>query len=677
MEKPAPFTRADTAASTLRHHPPARPKGLRLAAQILLLLLITTATVGGVAYAALVHRDEETIYPRIYVNEVAVGDRTRQQAIADVRVSYGAYLTAPIRLTDGPHIWEPTPSEVGVALDIDGAVERAYQVGRDAGPVDNLRTITSLPEGGLQLAVPVTFDEAAMRRYVERLASTLNEAPIDAQLQLDGTTVRVTPSRTGRVVLVDETTQRLTAQLRSLVPGVIAIAFQPVAPRLDDTAVASVRQDIERLLANELTLSLDDQQYTWGSDTLASFLDITRVPGSTRDSLAVSVNSDRIHERLRQIADETERPGTYPRVAWNGGDLRITAPGAPGQRIDEEVARDLVLAALSSGPRAVTLPWRAIDPPVTEANLNQLGINELVSVGTSDFAGSAGYRVTNILAGMRRLNGILLAPGEEFSFTSTVGAINARNGFVEGAAIVQNRTQLEFGGGICQDSTTMFRAAFWAGLPITERWAHSFYINWYDRYGLGENGNGPGLDAAIFTGVKDLKFVNDTGAWLLIEAWADPKTARAQVDLYGTRPSREVRIEGYQVYNRIPAPGEPVYVSDPEQPLGSVRQSDRARGGMTIDLYRVVTENGVARPGELFRTRFRPWPNIFVVNPADLGPDGKPLPPPPQDPSLQPPPTSDAAGVPSTAPESDPASGAAPGPPPPVTPTPPEDTTDG
>lgn len=649
MEKPASLTTADTAAPMHPRRTPVRSGVRRRIAQILLLTLLAVAVVGGAAYAALLQRYEETIYPRIYVNQVAVGDRTRQQAIADVGASYGAFLTAPVRLTDGPRTWQPTLAEVGVALDIDGTVERAYRIGREAGPVDNLRAVTSIPEHGLQLAVPVTFNEAAMRRYVEQLAPALNEAPIDAQLELDGSTIHVTPSRAGRVVLVDETTQRLNAQLRSLVPGEIAIAFQPVAPKLDDVAVAGARQDIERLLASELTLSLDDQQYTWDSDAVASLLDITRVPGSPRDSLAVLVNSDRLRERLLQIADETERPGTYPRVAWNGGDLRITTPGMPGQRIDEAAAHDLVLAALSSGPRAVTLPWRAIDPPVTEANLNQLGINELVSAGKSDFAGSATYRVTNIMAGMRRLNGILLAPGEEFSFTNTVGAINARNGFVEGAAIVQNRTQLEFGGGICQDSTTMFRAAFWAGLPITERWEHSFYINWYDRYGLGESGNGPGLDAAIFTGVKDFKFVNDTGAWLLIEAWADPKTARAQVELYGTRPNREVRIEGYQVSNRVPAPGEPVYVPDPEQPQGNMRQSDRSRGGMTIDLYRVVTENGVARPGELFRTRFRPWPDIFVVNPADLGPDGRPLPQPTADPAAQPP-TADGASDPGAQP---------------------------
>jgi vancomycin resistance protein YoaR len=287
--------------------------------------------------------------------------------------------------------------------------------------------------------------------------------------------------------------------------------------------------------------------------------------------------------------------------------------------------------------RTLDVPMHRVDPPVTEANLHMLGINELVSVGKSDFTGSAGYRIHNIGVGMRTLNGILIPPGAEFSFNSNIGEIDAANGYVEGAAIVQNRTQQEFGGGICQDSTTVFRAAFWAGLPITERWGHSFYISWYDKYALGPLGAGPGLDATIFTGGPDLKFVNDTGNWLLMQSWSDPVSGVAQVELYGTKQDRRVELT-QRVYDRVPAPTAPVYVTDGEQPRGRIRQSDTARGGMTIDVVRTVYVNGVARDPDLFRTRFKPWPNIYVVNPADMGPDGRPnlYRPPPADPNAPP-----------------------------------------
>ncbi|NJO82826.1 MAG: VanW family protein, partial [Blastochloris sp.] len=152
------------------------------------------------------------------------------------------------------------------------------------------------------------------------------------------------------------------------------------------------------------------------------------------------------------------------------------------------------------------------------------------------------------------LHGILVAPGEEFSFNEHIGAINAANGFVEGYAIINNRTQLEWGGGICQDSTTMFRAAFWAGLPITERKGHSFYISWYDTYGYGAYGNGPGIDAAIYTGPggQDFKFLNDTGNWLLIQTNVDEARTLAEISLYGTSDGRVVEFEGPEIFDRKP-----------------------------------------------------------------------------------------------------------------------------
>ena len=263
----------------------------------------------------------------------------------------------------------------------------------------------------------------------------------------------------------------------------------------------------------------------------------------------------------------------------------------------------------------------------------------MVSEGKSDFTGSAPYRVTNIQAGLALLNGVLIAPGEEFSFNDTIGEIDESNGFVKGYAIIQQRTQLEFGGGICQDSTTVFRAAFWAGLPITERWGHSFYIGWYDKYGP------TGMDSTIFTGGPDLKFLNDTGHWLLLQTASNPKTGVAAVRLYGTSPQRKVELV-QQIYDRVPAPQSPIYVVDEEQPEGTVKQSDRARDGLTIDIERtIMNADGTLRATDKYRTRFKPWPNIYVFNPKDMV-NGRPMVAmPPEQPNLTTPSLTPEGGV--------------------------------
>jgi vancomycin resistance protein YoaR len=631
-----------------RVRPPRRRGDGWLWFALAVITLVVLGIAGGIT--SFYRSYEGRIYPNVSIQGIAVGEMTPEQAESALRLRYAAFLRQPVVITYGDRRWTPTLDELGMTFDFRGAVDAAYNAGRGHGVIDDARQIAAIWQHGLDVPLHVSYDETRAQAYLMQLAREIERAPADAQVRLDGAQVAIVGAVIGRQVLVDATLAQVSQQLQAFVPTTIPLQTREIPPRLDDATVAAARAQIETILQGPLTLQVGKNEYEWTVADLADMIIINRVPSAEGDRIAVTLDQDMIARRIRQIADETEKPGTRPRVAWNNGDLKITRPGKPGLRLDEGHARDMVIAAAMGRDRTLDLPMVPTDPPVTEANLHQLGIRELVSIGKSDFTGSAAYRVHNIGVGMQLLNGLLIAPGEEFSFNKSIGQINAANGFVEGAAIIRNRTQQEFGGGICQDSTTMFRAAFWAGLPITERWGHSFYISWYDKYALGPRGNGPGLDATIFTGGPDLKFVNDTGAWLLIQAWSDPKTGVAQIELYGTKPNRTVDLT-HKVYDHVPAPTEPVFVADPKVPRGTIKHTDKARGGMTIDVYRLVVENGVPRPPELFRTRFRPWPNIYTLNPADIGPDGKPLiplpqgnqpaptpPPPPEQPTEPPPP---------------------------------------
>lgn len=246
----------------------------------------------------------------------------------------------------------------------------------------------------------------------------------------------------------------------------------------------------------------------------------------------------------------------------------------------------------------------------------------------------------NIRAGAAQMDGVLLAPNEEFSFNQHVGAIDASNGFTEGYAIIQGRTQLEWGGGVCQVSTTVFRAAFWAGVPITERNQHSFRISWYEVY------EPIGMDAAIFTGPGgyDFRFVNDTGSWLLMQTEVDLRRARLTVRLYGTKPNREVIQTGPELTNERPAPQEPRYVADPELPPGAIRQTDTKRGGMDVRIGRIVRQNGQILYRDTFLSRYQPWPDIYALGPGATPPTPTPA---ATDPALAP--TSQPEGVPAEA----------------------------
>jgi vancomycin resistance protein YoaR len=624
-ERPAdlPLIGPPVVAPRVARRPPQRGAGVAVYLFLSLVVLLMLGAGGGLYYLDRSYQGK--IYPNVTVQGLNVGELTPQEAEAALRARYGTFLQRPVTLTNGDQTWQPSYAEAGIDFDFKGAIDSAYRAGRGNGMIANLQEVYAIWQNGLELPVHVTFDQNKLRAYVAGVAAELERAPVDAQLQLVGTSVNTQPSQAGRQVLIDQTVEELTAALSTFKSQTVALQTRELAPRLDDAAVADAQARIAAILQGPLTLEVEKKQYIWQPEEIALMLDIGRVAQTNgSDKIAVELNAYQVGRRVRQIADETGRGSVNPRLDWNNGDLRILKPGKPGLRLDEAQASAAIAAAIVGADRVLALPVREVEPQVTEANLHQLGIDELVSVGRSDFTGSAEYRIKNIGVGMNILNGILIAPGEEFSFNNNIGSIDARNGFVEGYAIIQDRTQLEFGGGICQDSTTLFRAAFWAGLPITERWGHSFYISWYDKYALGPQGNGPGLDATIFTGGPDLKFVNDTGNWLLMQSTSNPRTGVAEVAFYGTKLNRTVELQ-QSIRKRVPAPSAPKFVTDPKQPAGTSRQSDHARGGMTIDVYRTITENGVRKQPELFQTNFRAWPNIFVFNPADVGPDGKPL----------------------------------------------------
>ncbi|MGC8952689.1 VanW family protein [Chloroflexus sp.] len=564
----------------------------------------------GVIYAVdLIYPN--TILPGISLNGEPIGGRNRTEVIIALRQRYRAFEQQPVTLTFRDYAWQPSLTELGVTFDLERVVNSAFALGRSGDLFTRIRDLWILWQEGIDLPLRMSVDLSQTQRYLLGIAPQIEQLPADAVLSLADARVIGQPSQPGTQLLIDATANDVLLAIQQLRPQTVAVRTRQLDPQIDDTDLVIAQQIAVNLLRSPLELVVEDQTIVWSPERIAELLQVTPVDGQ----LTVQVNQDRLNRAVEGLAQSIDTGTAEPRLRFSDGRVRIVAEGQPGRRLRQADAATAIADLLmqpSPITRTLVLPIDRIEPQITAATLDSLGIVELVAEGRSSFAGSAPYRITNIRAGAARMNGVLIAPGEEFSFNRQLGEVNAENGFVEGYAIIGNRTQLEWGGGVCQVSTTVFRAAFWAGLPITERHAHSFYISWYDRFGLGPNGDGQGLDAAIFTGVQDLKFVNDTGYWLLMQTSIDEQAQVLVVQLYGTRPKREVRIEEPIISNEVRAPSEPVYVDDPSLPRGTIRQTDVARNGRDISIYRIITDANGQERRELFFTRFRPWPNIFV-----------------------------------------------------------------
>lgn len=526
---------------------------------------------------------------------------------AYVNTHYAAFQRTPITLSFEGRSWAPTLAQLGVRFDPATVATDVLAAGNSGGVLARTNALWQRWRGGIDVAPHLSVDARALQAYLGTVAASIEQPPRDAALSIADGNVLPTQAQIGRQMLADDTAAAIVQALQTLSPQVVPLRTRTLEPRITDAALAPATATAQALLHQPLTLRQGEQQWVWDANKIAEIIAIEPVGRQLR----VQIDPDRLNKAVQKLAQVVDTGTSEPRLAFRAGKVQIVKPGQDGWRLKQAAAAQEISQTLQLAHRELALPVEQLAPQVTAKSLPSLGIVGLVGEGKTSFAGSAAYRVTNIKAGAARMDGVLIAPGEEFSFNTQLGAVDESNGFVQGYAVIGNRTQLEWGGGVCQDSTTVFRAAFWAGLPITERHAHPFYISWYDDYSY-PGDSAPGMDATIFTGVLDLKFVNDTGHWLLMEAKVDEAAEVLSVRLYGTKPNRTVEARGPDVTRIIPAPGDPVYVDDNTLPAGTVKQTDHARRGMDITVYRVITENGVQKTPETFFTRFKAWPNVFT-----------------------------------------------------------------
>jgi len=283
--------------------------------------------------------------------------------------------------------------------------------------------------------------------------------------------------------------------------------------------------------------------------------------------------------------------------------------GSDGKVLDEETLKEEITDKIKESflsnkaeSIALALPIQAVHAANATDEANQMGITEEVSEGTSLFQGSAPERVFNIALAASKLNGVIIKPNEVFSFDQTIGDISALSGYKQALVINDGKTELGDGGGVCQVSTTMFRAALSAGLPIVERHQHAYRVHYYE-----EDTGEPGIDAAIYYPTVDLKFKNDTGHALLIQTNIDYTDDRLTFTLYGTKdPNREVSIGTPVIVSQTPAP-PPLYTDDPTLPAGQIKQIDYSANGADVYFTRTVTENGKTTIYDKFTSDYQPW----------------------------------------------------------------------
>jgi vancomycin resistance protein YoaR len=297
---------------------------------------------------------------------------------------------------------------------------------------------------------------------------------------------------------------------------------------------------------------------------------------------------------------------------FQGGKVTTFKPSTNGEKVDEaklkkniETKGYVVLQSQKPDAFTLTIPKTIAEPKVTTEKVNNLGIKELIGSGSSVYHGSIPNRIFNINLASSKLNGVLIPPGETFSFVKTIGDVSKLTGYKEAYVIENGRTVLGDGGGLCQVSTTLFRAALNTGLPIVQRNPHAYRVHYY------EDDLGPGIDAAVYVPTVDFKFKNDTKHHILIQTIVDPTNEKLTFEMYGTSDGRIAKVGQPVITSQSPAPS-PTFQDDPTLPKGEVKQVDWAAPGATVYFTRTVEKDGKTIIDEKFTSRYRPWQAIYL-----------------------------------------------------------------
>lgn len=328
--------------------------------------------------------------------------------------------------------------------------------------------------------------------------------------------------------------------------------------------------------------------------------------------VAHTYNQDKFQKLIKPIADSIEKKPIDALFKFENNRVTAFRPSTEGQTIDIDLLNKRInskaLNVLSSKKETIILipiPINIVEPDITTNEANNLGIKELIGEGHSLFFHSIPSRIHNVTLGASRFNGVLVAPGEVFSFDKILGDVSAFTGYQQAYIIQNGRTVLGDGGGICQVSTTFFRALLNAGLPIVERHAHAYRVGYY------EEDSPPGIDATIFVPSVDLKFKNDTNNYILIQSEIDLSNLALAFYLYGTKDGRTVSMTK-PVISNIKPPPETLYQDDPTLPKGQLKQTDFAAWGANVYFTRTVSKNGKQIIDDKFVSNYQPWQAIYL-----------------------------------------------------------------
>lgn len=557
------------------------------------------------AIYSLAYQDKNYLHQ--YIGTFSFGGRSKDQTAKILKDNSEKFLGQKIVLknTDTGKFYEIDPLEIGLNYDSTKTTDNLWSYGRDSGALGNLiEQMKSLFVKRHYLA-SVNFNSKGLSQKIISIASELDKPEKDYGIVYqEGAFVMTTERASGMRIDQKKITKDIENRMSLFLSQQLDFSLQNFEPKVTlESATLTLSQANAILSGGELTLKNQDQTFQVDKDTIAGFI----AADTTGKQLELKFNEERITKYLEAIAKTIDIDPINAKLKMDGGKVAVFEQAGIGKKLKiTETINDIesaLLTRINGVSSLVILTVEINKPQISETQISSLGINELVGTATTSFSGSPVNRVHNITVGANGINGVLLAPGETFSTLGHLGSITSEGGYLPELVIKDDSTVPEFGGGLCQVSSTLFRMAVNAGMKITERTNHKYRVGYFEP---------PiGMDATIYDPAPDFKFVNNYSHHVLIQSKIEGKNLTFEV--YGTKDGRKIEISTPVGYDYV-SPGEPIMVETDTLPAGEKKQLEKAHQGASAKFdYKVTSTTGEVLQQKTFLSKYIPWPEKWLV----------------------------------------------------------------
>lgn len=527
---------------------------------------------------------------------IKVGGLTLEEATA--KIASEAQNIAPPRLTlkAGDKTLEVSASELGWKPDARATALRAFAVGRT-----RIAERFAALRGQVKIPLVPSIDPGALEKRLQGVAQSLEYPPTNARIVFQNGQYLVAPEKAGLELDI-----QAAIEIYTKYPEQTVLEFFPktLTPRLTARMLEPVARKANELL-RPLTLVYAEASPTGGGKVYQRTLSEAEVASLLSVGEEIGVDSKALSKILAQMAARHDRLPKDARYSLGPGGQLTVQPEVNGWKMNQpESHKRLELALLRPDLSEFHLTVVPKAAQVRAADLPKAENLQLLAEATTHYGGSSPERIANVHAAARNLDGYVVPAGGVFSFNDAIGSISPENGFKEALVISEGRTVKGVGGGVCQVSTTAFRALYQAGLPILERNQHAYRVRWYDPI--------VGYDAAVYQPYLNLRATNDTPGPIVVRTTFTRSSLTVQ--LYGLPDGRKVVVSKPTILSRTPHP-PPQYIVDPSLPAGQIKQVDWAVDGFRTRITRTIVRPGGQVITDVLNSNFRPWRAVYQVGP--------------------------------------------------------------